>query len=509
MSLITAINTTLTITKLTYNIAMLIYNSEKLYSELQGIAKRLSTDLDIVNGTLEQLQAIAQRLTVPDQTALLKIINSLNPVINDVHTVLEEVQRDRNFIKRLFMSKDEFQRQLHVITEQLNHSIGHVQRTAYIATQIQVTRRKFLDSRKTFRNIPEKELSFYDFSITKNTPHTILNIAFEQFDATKSLYYMKATNEKIFLSYQLRTWSALNPIQIVLAKRRREFAIEFGNNRSLPDLTAGNSSLNSLSSTHSLSKSAANDTREKLDFSEFFMAHDDICGMTLTQSFIYIATKYQIAIVSLSKQKLIAQYAIEGDGPNTFKNISYIYIPPNDETSLYIVDRGQCAVHLYKIDDSGLRFEYKSRYDVIAFIERCNLISCAIYNQNLYVSDDANNCLHLFHLHRERQAFVLSDDCITPISPRSLCTNREYLYVADCSTGSPGILVFDEDCQPVDWFHNSSLREILAIHIDPNINELYVLTTTTIIENGKQKKRPLIVSMNVLSTKKHCVQNNV
>jgi len=487
MALLGAINATLTVSKVTYNLAQSMFDSETLHSELQQIAKRLTTDLDIVNGTLERLQSIAQRLTVPDETFLLKSINSLNPVINDVRTVLEEVQRDRNFIQRLFMRKDEFQRKLHGIAEQLNNSIEQLQRTASITPQIEVTRRKFLDSRKAFRNIPEKELSFYDFSITKNTPHTILKIAFEQFDAKKSLCYMKATNHQFFLSYQLRTWSALNPIQIVLEKRRRAFAIEFGNTAT----------------------AAANNIREKLDFSEFFMTHDDICGMTLTQSFIYIATKCQITIVSLEKQKIIAQYGIEGDGPNTFKHISYIYIPPNDETSLYIVDRGQYAVHLYKIDRSGLRFEYVRRFLVIAFIEKCNLISCAIYNRNLYVSDDANNCLHLFHLHRERQAFVLSDDCITPISPGSLCTNREYLYVADCSPENPGILVFDEDCQPVDWFRNSSLREILAIHIDPNINELYVLTTTTIIENGEQKKRPLIVSMNILPTKKDAAQNSV
>jgi hypothetical protein len=221
--------------------------------------------------------------------------------------------------------------------------------------------------------------------------------------------------------------------------------------------------------------------------------------MASTRSYIYIATKCEITIVSLSKQEIIAQYGIEGDGPNTFKHISSIYIPPNDETSLYIVDRGQYAVHLYKIDDSGLRFEYIGGFVIIANVnQQCNLVSCAIYNRNLYVSDDANNCLHIFPLNGKRQSFYLCDNSMTPFSPGSLCAHGKYLYVANCSAESPGILVFNEECQPVDWFRNSSLKEILGFDIDPNINELYVLTTTTITENGKQRKRPLFMSMDLV-----------
>jgi hypothetical protein len=349
--------------------------------------------------------------------------------------------------------------------------------------------------------VPEKLLSFYDFSIIKNDPNSVLTIIFDEFDTTRSLCYMKLGNEQVFLSYQLRTWSALNPIQIVLEQRRRDFRERLHNKNSIN--VPGNH-LPAPPLPVAATAAAANNTREKLDFSEFFMTHDDICGMTFTQSFIYIATKCEITTVSLSKQKIIAQYGIEGDGPNTFKNISYIYIPPNDETSLYIVDRGQCAVHLYKIDASGLRFEYVRRFVVIANVnQQCNLISCAIFNRNLYVSDDVNNCLHVFPLNGERQSFVLCDNWMTPFSPGSLCTNREYLYVANCSAESPGILVFNEQCQPVDWFRNNSLQEILAFDIDPNINELYVLTTTTITENGTRRKRPLIVSMNLVPRTQH------
>jgi hypothetical protein len=87
---------------------------------------------------------------------------------------------------------------------------------------------------------------------------------------------------------------------------------------------------------------------------------------------------------------------------------------------------------------------------------------------------------------------------MTPFSPGSLCAHGKYLYVANCSAESPGILVFNEQCLLVDWFRNSSLQEILAFDINPNINELYVLTTTTITENGTRRKRPLIVSMDLV-----------
>jgi hypothetical protein len=314
---------------------------------------------------------------------------------------------------------------------------------------------------------------------------------------------MKLGNEQFFFSYQLRTWSALDIKPIVLEQRRKEFTekIRYFNNWNL----TGNCSTVDLDSSIQpnaplpLSDEISN-TRKKLNFSEFFMSHDDICGMALTQSMIYIATKCEITVFTLNKQEILAQYGIEGDGPNSFNHISYIYIPPNDETSLYIVDRGQYAVHQYKINDSGLRFEYIRRYVVIANVnQQCNLISCTIFNRHLYVSDDANNCLHIFPLNGDRQSTYLSDNSMTPFSPGSICTHGKYLYVANCSKESPGILVFNEECQPIDWFRNRSLTEILAIDIEPNLNELYILTTvTTKNENNTLKKRPLIISMDLV-----------
>jgi hypothetical protein len=215
---------------------------------------------------------------------------------------------------------------------------------------------------------------------------------------------------------------------------------------------------------------------------------------------IYVATKCEITIFSLDKQKIIAQYGIEGDGPNSFKRISYIYISPNDETSLYIVDRGQNVVHQYKINDSGLCFEFVRRYVVIGNNNQpYKLQSCAIYKTNLYVSDSGNNCLHIFPLNGERQSKYLFDDSMTPFSPGPICAHGKYLCVANCSAENPSILVLNEECEPVDWFRNKSLEQILAIDIEPNINELFILTTTiTKDENNELKKRPLIVSMDLL-----------
>jgi hypothetical protein len=73
------------------------------------------------------------------------------------------------------------------------------------------------------------------------------------------------------------------------------------------------------------------------------MSHDDICGMTFTQSLIYIATKCEITIASLTTQSIIAQYGIEGDGPEIFK-------------------------HQYKIDDTGYLFIYVDMLLLLMFL---------------------------------------------------------------------------------------------------------------------------------------------
>ena len=89
-------------------------------------------------------------------------------------------------------------------------------------------------------------------------------------------------------------------------------------------------------------------------------------------------------------------------------------------------------------------FKYIRRYVVIADVsEQYNLVSCAIYKRNLYVSDDANNCLHIFSLNGERQSSYLCDNIMTSFTPGSICAHGDYLYVANCSPESPGILVFE------------------------------------------------------------------
>ncbi|CAF2360985.1 unnamed protein product [Rotaria sp. Silwood2] len=319
---------------------------------------------------------------------------------------------------------------------------------------------------------------------------------------------MKADNEQIILSHQLRTWSAVIPKSIILDERVRRFR-ETRRNKNNPDKHGSSLKLNSNSSTDSLSKLttpklqpptavATTNIHRTLDFSEFSMSHDDLCGMALTQSFIYLATKYEVRVVSLEKKAIIAQYGTEGNGPNQFKHISYLYIPHNDETNLYIVDRGQYCVQQYKIDSNGLCFEYVQQYVVIANVsERYNLVSCVIFNQNLYVSDDANYCLHRFRLNAARQSFYFVDNSVNPISPGSLCVHDKYLYVAVRSLATLSIVVFNEQCEIVDWFRNPMIQEILAMDISSDDNELYILTTTQ-DENDNKKKRLAIISMDLV-----------
>jgi hypothetical protein len=495
MSLCDIIKISITLVRGAYTVALAIRDSKNLNAELKDIARDIATDLTIIGGLLDNLQHFAQRVSTKDENFLIRNIDSLRTIITDAQDVLERVQRDRNFFQRLFMKRDEYRQQLRNISRHLHNSCVIIEGALPVITKIDIPRREFPDFRKVFYNVPDKSLSFYDFSIIKNTNNSVLTTTFDKFNTTQSSCYIKQGNDQIFLSYQFRTWTILDPRPIVLVPRRERFALEWAS-KTGSNPTASNSPQHTHTNRQQLA-AAANTIDGELELLEAFMSHDDICGMAVTRSFIYIATKFSITIVLLSKLEIIAQYGIEGSEPNSFKHISYIYIPPNDETNLYIVDRGQYAVHLYRIDDSGRRFEYVRQYVVIANVnQQCNLISCVIHNRNLYVSDDANNCLHIFPLNGERQSFYLTDNLITSFSPGPLCAHGKYLYVANCSAESPGILVFNEGCQLVDWFRNCSLQEILAFDIDSTINELYVLTTTiTINENGEKKKRLSIVSM--------------
>ena len=494
MEIFDLVKATIKIVRDTYKLAVIIRDSEKISNTTKQTITYITTDLNIVASLLDYLHKFSYRVTIQDEQLLIINIASLKSIVDETYNILEDAQRNRSFFHRLFMKKDDFKQQLQHIRRHLNNLCVRIQGELPSIAKVLIIRQEFPDFRKTFHNVPEKTLSFYDFSIIKNTPHSISTITLEEFDTKTKLFYLNVSNEQLFLSYQLRTWSALNPKFIVLEQRKREFTKNWQKK--------SNSAVSASTSTQLQSTTSplatTNNIHQTLDFSEFFMSHDDICGMTLTQSLIYIATKYEITIASLTTQSIIAQYGTEGDKPNTFKDISYIYISSNEETNLYIVDRGQAAVHQYNIDDTGNSFEYICRYVVIADVpQQCNLISCAIYNKNLYVSDDANNCLHIFALNGDRQSSYLCDDITTPFTPGSICAHGDYLYVTNCSPENPGILVLNEDCQPVDWFRNPIIKEILAIDIDPYINELYILTTEE-TGNDLQKTRPLIVSMNLL-----------
>ncbi|CAF4514860.1 unnamed protein product [Rotaria sp. Silwood1] len=406
------------------------------------------------------------------------------------------------------MNTDDYRRQIRDITGHLHNLCQTILGTIPAMTKIVIPCRDLSDFRKTFRDVPDKILSLHDFSFIKNTSNTVVPITIEETDTTKCSFYMKLDNQQIILSYQLRTWSALNPKLIVLDQRRQRFQelwrvkkklehpgsspsiVLNSSTKSLPDLT--------IAQPQPSTAVATDNIPEKLDFSEFFMSHDDICGMALTRSFIYIATKYEITIISLDRQEIVAQFGTEGNGPNKFKHISCLYIPRNDETNLYIVDRGQYCVQLYKIDSKGLHFEFIRQYVIIANVpQRYNLVSCVIFNENLFVSDDANHCLHIFSLKADRQSFYFLDSSIRPVSPELLCVHGKYLYVSVRASESLGVVVFNEKCEIVDWFRNSTLKEVLAMDIDVDINELYIITTIQ-DKNDERKKRPLIVSMDIV-----------
>ncbi|CAF4527984.1 unnamed protein product [Rotaria sp. Silwood1] len=491
-----------------YKLAVAIRDSESINAELKQVAMHMTNELNIVGGTLDQLQHFAHRATVQDEFLLVKNINELKSIIDDAQNILQDVIRDRSFFARLLMKNDVYRQQLREISNRL-HNICHTVEGAIPAmTKIVIPCRDLSDFRKTFRDVPDKILSLHDFSFIKNTSNTVVPITIEETDTTKCSFYMKLDNQQIILSYQLRTWSALNPKLIVLDQRRQRFQelwrvkkklehpgsspsiVLNSSTKSLPDLT--------IAQPQPSTAVATDNIPEKLDFSEFFMSHDDICGMALTRSFIYIATKYEITIISLDRQEIVAQFGTEGNGPNKFKHISCLYIPRNDETNLYIVDRGQYCVQLYKIDSKGLHFEFIRQYVIIANVpQRYNLVSCVIFNENLFVSDDANHCLHIFSLKADRQSFYFLDSSIRPVSPELLCVHGKYLYVSVRASESLGVVVFNEKCEIVDWFRNSTLKEVLAMDIDVDINELYIITTIQ-DKNDERKKRPLIVSMDIV-----------
>ena len=460
-----------------YKIAVILRNSEELNAELKDTVRCVLMDLTIIEGLLDNLQTFAYRVSAQDEKFLSKSIDLLNGQITDVQNILEEVQRDRNVFRRLFMKTKEYQRKLEGYSAVLKTSCIAINGAIPAINKIEIPRREFPDFRKNFQNQPEKLLLSLGFSINENS---LLSISFDASKANLCSCYIKLGNEQFFFSYQIKTWFTSNPTPIILPHLRDAF-IKNRRNRDQTNSPHNESTASPLP--------IANNIHEKLDFSGCVVSHDDICGIALTKSYIYIATKCEITSILLRTREVVAQFGREGIGPGTFDHISYMYIPPNDQTNLYIVDRNRHAVYQYEINDTGICFNYIRRYTVIANVSQpFTLISCAIFNRHLYVSDNANNCLHMFPLNGERQSSYLTDNLITPFSPGPMCVHGKYLYVASCSAENTGILVFNEECQPVEWFRHHSLKEIIAMDIDPNINELYILTTTTNSEDNLPKK---------------------
>jgi hypothetical protein len=487
MSLFVAIKTTIFLVRGVVVLAALVRDSKNLDDELKDAAKFLLTNLILTENILGNLVKFAQRISTQDENFLYRNIDLLKSTIDDGNLALEEVQRDRNFIQRILMEKKQYRDKLRETSNHLNNICATIQGALPTITRIEISRRELPDFRTILQNKPNKEISFYDFVAIRNTFNSVISINFDDFNPETYLCYFNMIDQQIFFSYHLRIWSTLHIKPVVLGQQQSECEEQIRQNTtdSFPEID--------------VASSTSSDTHKTIDFMEFCKSHDPICGMALTKSMIYIAIKREIKVFSFNTQQAIAQHGVDDNGFYLFNRISYIYIPPDDETKLYIVDCDENIVYQYKIDDSGLCFEFVHHYIVIANVnQQCKLISCVVFNRHLYVSDGANNCLHIFPLNCDRQSIYLIDNSMIPISPGLLCTHGGNLYVADRSKENPGILVFNERCEPIDWFRNRLLTEILAIDIDPTTNQLCLLTSMTTKNADKRvKKRPAIISMDL------------
>ena len=487
MALLDIIEATITAIKVIYKLAVLVYQSENVHKEIRDAARRAQNVLTTVEGTLHQWEQFAQCVSVHDETYLVEKTNDVRRLILAMDVVLNKIKEDRNFIQRLVMRTNEYKKQLSASVNELLEVHRLIGSDTLRMKPLEIHRRELTNFRTLFCNISDKEILNFQFSMVEQTSQAVSAIARKHFDPEKCTTFMKIGQEQVFISYHLRTWSTDAPIKIINEERLKYFQRDWQEKRSstrtdnIPTADASVSTLVTID--------------RKLDFSEILMSSNHVCGFALTRSTIYIATEHEIKAVLLANKTTTAHYAGEGDGHKSFKRISYIYIPSNDERSLYIVDGVQCVVHQCRIDHSGHRFEYVRRYVVIANVnQKCNLISCVIYKTNLIVSDNGNNCLHIFPLAGDRQASYLIDPAINPFSPGFLCVYQEDLYIASCSATSPSILVLDELCQPKGCFRHRSLQQVLAMDIDPATKKLFILTTTMIDE---ERKQPLIVSIDM------------
>jgi hypothetical protein len=198
MPVIDIIQVTLALIKVTYKLAVLIRDSQNHHTNLKETTTHIATDLTVVGGLLDQLRNFSDRVTVQDEQLVIKNITLLKTHIDEIYTILQDVQRDRNFFQRLFMNRHGYRQQLNQTSRDLHISCVRIQGALPSVAKVSIRRQDFPDFRRTFRNVPEKTLTFYDFSIIKNTPHSILKITLEELDTTKCLCYLKFGNEQFF-----------------------------------------------------------------------------------------------------------------------------------------------------------------------------------------------------------------------------------------------------------------------------------------------------------------------
>lgn len=500
MSFLDIIEIAVMAVKATHRIASVVKNSDVYNNELKRIVSLMATDLELVDGTLNHLQNIADRVSVDDERILKDSIEKLRIFLDDAQELLEDMARDRNFLERLSMKTNDYKRKADGASRHLHTLCQTVLQRIQAVQQLKVTNQPIPDFRQKLAKVSEKTLYLYDFSIKRYDQYQPVKPINEDFSSLRFPFYMKICDEKMMLSYDLRTWLASSPKSITLSERLKSFQRNWSlvNNYERPKSSLGFSLLDTATSLPSTLDEKLKIIDYSIDFSEFYMYHDCICGMAVTESFLYIATKHDIIIVALNTKTTVVHPHGHNGASNQFNTISYLYIPPHDKTSLYIVDSGNHCVYKYKIDDRTPLFQYVRRYTVIANVnQRHNLVSCVIYDHKLYVSDSANNCLHIFPIEGERQSLCLIDLTLALFSPGLLCTHDKYLYVVNRLPKNLGILIFNELHEIVDRFYHSSITDILSMDIDPNINALYMLVLTP-DQNNFNIKRPMIASMDII-----------
>ncbi|CAF1008164.1 unnamed protein product [Didymodactylos carnosus] len=453
-------------------LAIIIRDSQRADSEMVQTTDQLTKHLAVAGSLLERLKKMVDRVNELYQVELIAQIHLLTNFIRIAITSLESAKKDRNILIRLFKANDtkrkleETNKHLYEITNNILQSIPKIEK-------VLIPKQEFQDFRRTFSKAPIKDLIRYCMINIKDSCRSNIEVDEVQQHSMDQLNekscYLSILSESIYYSHQLKTWAGSTP-KCLLASRLERFRASF---RQRPPSDMNNTN---NSNFQPLMTFIDNGTEENLSFIEFFVSADDICGMCITKNYIYIATKFEITILSYSQQ-ILGQFGSSGTENNTFLEICYLYTI-ND--MLFVIDQTQCSVQQFKIDNNNNgKLEFIKRYQVIADIsEKPTLESCVYFSGCIFVSDSANECLHIFREHANKQVLYLCGSALTPFCPTKLCCTDRYLYVSNEHSGHIGVLVFDIHLTPVDWFTNSHLESrILSIDICKKKNELFLLTT--------------------------------